>query len=126
MQYLLASDRCSIDIDFLKSKFNCLRPILVLSPPPPPPPTPHSPQKGMGGAGLIGIEFGIGMMLSFVKDISWGSGSKFALISNLRHDEDYGVSLRIYHEYEGGIEKSVPRITHWHHEACRVMTIGEP
>ena len=27
--------------------------------------------------------------------------------------------IRIYHEFEGGIEKSVPRITVWHHEACR-------
>ena len=25
---------------------------------------------------------------------------------------------------EGGIEKSLPRITTWHHEACRVMTNG--
>ena len=24
-----------------------------------------------------------------------------------------------------GIEKSVPRITDWHHEACRVMTNGD-
>ena len=35
-------------------------------------------------------------------------------------------TIRIYHEYEGGIEKSVPRITDWHHEACQVMTIGDP
>ena len=34
--------------------------------------------------------------------------------------------MRIYHECEGGIEKSVPRITDWHHEACRVMTNGNP
>ena len=27
---------------------------------------------------------------------------------------------------EAGIEKSVPRIAVWHHEACRVMTIGDP
>ena len=33
--------------------------------------------------------------------------------------------IRIYHEYEGEIEKSVPRITDWHHEACRVMTNGD-
>ena len=26
---------------------------------------------------------------------------------------------------EGWIEKSVPRITDWHHEACRVMIIGD-
>ena len=34
--------------------------------------------------------------------------------------------LSIYHVCEGGIEKSVPRITDWHHEACRVMTNGDP
>ena len=34
-------------------------------------------------------------------------------------------NIRIHHECEGGIEKSVPRITDWHHEACRVMTIGD-
>ena len=27
--------------------------------------------------------------------------------------------MRIYHKCEGRIEKSVPRITNWHHEACR-------
>ena len=35
-------------------------------------------------------------------------------------------TIRIYHECEGGKEKSVPRITVWHHEACRVMTNGDP
>ena len=34
--------------------------------------------------------------------------------------------LRIYHECEGRIEKSVPRFTDWHHEACRVNTNGDP
>ena len=29
--------------------------------------------------------------------------------------------IRIYHECEGGIEKSVMRITVWHHQACQVM-----
>ena len=29
--------------------------------------------------------------------------------------------MRVYHECEERIEKSVPRITDWHHEACRVM-----
>ena len=29
--------------------------------------------------------------------------------------------IRIYYECVGRIEKSVPRITLWHHEACRVM-----
>ena len=31
----------------------------------------------------------------------------------------------IYHKCEGRIEKSVPRITVCHHEACRVMTNGD-
>ena len=26
---------------------------------------------------------------------------------------------------EGRREKSIPRITVWHHEACKVMTIGD-
>ena len=34
--------------------------------------------------------------------------------------------IRIYHECEGRIEKSVPRIVVWHHEACRMMTNGDP
>ena len=33
--------------------------------------------------------------------------------------------IRIYNECEGGIEKSVPSITDWHHEACTVMTNGD-
>ena len=32
------------------------------------------------------------------------------------------LCLRIHNECECGIEKSVLRITVWHHEACRVMT----
>ena len=39
------------------------------------------------------------------------------------HKED---NIRIYHECEGRIEKSVPRIAVWHHEARRVMTSGDP
>ena len=34
-------------------------------------------------------------------------------------------TIRIYHECERRIEKSVPRIAVWHHEACRVMTNGD-
>ena len=34
-------------------------------------------------------------------------------------------SIRIYHECEGYIEKYVPMITNWHHEACWVMTNGD-
>ena len=33
--------------------------------------------------------------------------------------------IRIHNECEGGIEKSVLRITVWHHKACRVMTNGD-
>ena len=36
------------------------------------------------------------------------------------------MHIIIYHECEGRIEKSVPRIAVWHHEACRVMTNGDP
>ena len=32
----------------------------------------------------------------------------------------------MHHECEGKIEKYVPRIAVWHHEACRVMTNGDP
>ena len=35
-------------------------------------------------------------------------------------------NIRIYHECEGRIEKSVPWITVWHHKACQVMTNGDP
>ena len=37
-----------------------------------------------------------------------------------------GKSIRIYYECESGIEKSILRITDWHHEACRVMTNVDP
>ena len=37
-----------------------------------------------------------------------------------------GSNIRINHECEGRIEKSVPRIAIWHHEACRVMTNSDP
>ena len=33
---------------------------------------------------------------------------------------------KVYHEREGAIEKSVPRITYWHHMACHVVTNGDP
>ena len=35
-------------------------------------------------------------------------------------------NIRINHECEGRKEKSVPKITIWHHEACQVMTNGDP
>ena len=36
-----------------------------------------------------------------------------------------GQILKIYHECEGRIEKSVLRIAVRHHEACRKMTNGD-
>ena len=36
-----------------------------------------------------------------------------------------GYNIRIYHECEGSIDKSVTRITIWHPEACRVMINGD-
>ena len=39
---------------------------------------------------------------------------------------DLAKIIRIYHECEGRIEKSVQRIAIWHHEAYRVMTKGDP
>ena len=33
-------------------------------------------------------------------------------------------SIIIYHECVGRMEKSVPRITVWHQEACRLMANG--
>ena len=40
--------------------------------------------------------------------------------------DEAGNTIRIYHECESKIEKSVPRIALWHHEACRVITNGDP
>ena len=37
-----------------------------------------------------------------------------------------GKIIRIHHECEGRIEKSVLRIAVWHPEACRVMTNCDP
>ena len=34
-------------------------------------------------------------------------------------------NIRIYHECEGRIETSLPRITVLHQEACRVITKGD-
>ena len=36
------------------------------------------------------------------------------------------VNTRIYHECEGGIDKSVPSITVWSYEVCTVMTTDNP
>ena len=48
---------------------------------------------------------------------SEAGGLKFSLSLHL---------IRIYHECEGRIEKTVPRISVWHHKACLVMTNSDP
>ena len=37
-----------------------------------------------------------------------------------------GYIIRVYHECEGRIENPVLRVAVWHHEACEVMTNGNP
>ena len=39
-------------------------------------------------------------------------------------EHPFGETIRIHHKREGGLEKSVPRITVGHHETCRVMKNG--
>ena len=43
------------------------------------------------------------------------------IIFNLAAKHVLQQTIRIYHECEGRIENSVPRIAVWHHEACRVI-----
>ena len=56
------------------------------------------------------------------------SHSEIQTLENLAYTKKYIEIqyIRIFHECEGRIEKSVPRIAVWHHEACRVMTNGDP
>ena len=42
------------------------------------------------------------------------------MIIKIHHEQE-----KIHYLCEGGIEKSVMRITHWRHEACRVMTSSD-
>ena len=39
--------------------------------------------------------------------------------------DDKDDKIRIHHEFEGGNEKSAPRITDWHHDTYRGMTNGD-
>ena len=43
----------------------------------------------------------------------------------LLKNDGFCLNIRIHHECEGGIEKSVPRIRNWHQEPCRVITNGD-
>ena len=57
------------------------------------------------------------------KDIvNWFEDSLHLMIT-----DELGIcnTIRFYHECEGGIEKSVQRISRWQHGACRVMTNGD-
>ena len=36
-----------------------------------------------------------------------------------------GKPIEIHHECEGWLEKSIPSITVWDHEACQVMINGD-
>ena len=56
-------------------------------------------------------------------DAASGSGL-FVILSTFLVIVD--TIIRLYHECEGRIEKSVPRIAVWHHEVCRVRTNGDP
>ena len=38
----------------------------------------------------------------------------------------FNWNTRINHECEGRIDKSITRITDWHHKACRAITNGDP
>ena len=42
-----------------------------------------------------------------------------------KHHYRHNYIIRIHHECEGGIEKSIPRIINWYYKACRVMTKGD-
>ena len=48
------------------------------------------------------------------------------LLEKIIHAYLLSRSLSIYHDCEGRIEKLVPWIAVWHHEACRVMTKCDP
>ena len=45
---------------------------------------------------------------------------------NSENPDEMLQNIRIYHECEGRIEKSVLRIIVWHHQACRVITNSDP
>ena len=35
------------------------------------------------------------------------------------------ATIKIYHECEGGVEKSFPKITDWHHEAYNCLVLAK-
>ena len=46
------------------------------------------------------------------------SGSYMSTLANSEKQDEMPQNIRIYHECEGRIEKSIPRIAVWHYEAC--------
>ena len=52
--------------------------------------------------------------------------SQTAYMYRKNHLFMWELNIQIYHGCEGRIEKSVSRTTVWHHEACCVMTNGDP
>ena len=61
----------------------------------------------------------------FGPDPSWGIMHRLSLMS-WHLFAAVCKNIRIYHECEGRVETFVPRIAIWHHEACRMMTNGDP
>ena len=90
-----------------------------------------------GEVNMVFSKFATGDIYLFPLHVAWnflGSrscGPSFNCLLNILNCIVVGTcfhrdNIRIYHECEGRIEKSVPRIAVWHHEACRVMTNGDP
>ena len=55
--------------------------------------------------------------------VGFGPGQMNRMVT--MHMRGKSPNIRIYHECEGRIENPVLRILVWHHEACRVIQIGD-
>ena len=66
-------------------------------------------------------EYTMSVSFSCIPDVLW----LIVLCGSSTRRNYLDGNISIHHECEGGIIKSVPRITDWHHEACRMMTIGD-
>ena len=61
-----------------------------------------------------------------IRHMVWDATQASQIVTKRCPDNFTGKKIRIYHKCEGRIEKFGPRIAIWHHEACRVMTNGDP